>query len=87
MQKSAQKSNKIPKDFNQTKNQLAQKVLSTDQPELVSILNEIYLLYSKTEKKRTTVSQYNKEIEAPEKRIKSGKSIKLEDVLNEMENW
>lgn len=87
MQKSVQKSNKIPKDFNQTKNQLAQKVLSTDQPELVSVLNEIYLIYSKYEKKRTTISQYNKEIEAAEKRIKSGKFIKHEDVLKEMENW
>lgn len=84
MRKSASKS---PNGFIQSKNSLAQKVLSTDQPELVSILNDMYVLYAKHAKKRISIKQYNKEIDEAEKRIKQGKFVKHEDVLKEMDNW
>lgn len=45
------------------------------------------LLHIDTNEKRISVEQYNKEIEAAVKRVRGGKSVSNDDVMNEMEKW
>lgn len=37
--------------------------------------------------KRTSKAKYNSEVDASVKRVRSGKSISNEDVMNEMDKW
>jgi hypothetical protein len=40
-----------------------------------------------TTSKRATKTQYNKEIDAAVKRVRSGKSVSNDQVMNEMDKW
>lgn len=75
------------KNFDYSKNMLAQKILKAEEPGLIQILDDIYSDYFKHSKKRISIKQYNKELELAEKRINSGKFIRHEDLMDAMKNW
>ena len=64
------------------KNELAIKLLSLKDK---TIVHTIKLTAATT--KKTTKAQYNKEIDAAVKRVRSGKSVSNEQVMNKMEKW
>jgi len=52
------------------------------------ILKKIRSIFtSATEEPRATIAQYNKEIEAAEKRIKNGKYTSHDDLMREAKKW
>jgi hypothetical protein len=71
------------------KNELAIKLLSLKDQSIVHtfriIFDDLTGLSKKT--KRISKSKYNKEIDAAVKRVRSGKSVSHEAVMNEMEKW
>ncbi len=68
------------------KNELAIKVLSLKDKTLVHAFNVIFDDLTSTAKK-TGKAQYNKEIDATVKRVRNGKSVSNDQVMNEMEQW
>ncbi|MBX3165170.1 MAG: hypothetical protein KF900_11890 [Bacteroidetes bacterium] len=61
-------------------------LLTTKQQELLLEMAKS-LLHIDTNEKQISVEQYNKEIEAAVKRVRGGKSVSNDDVMNEMEKW
>ena len=68
------------------KNELAIKLLSLKDKTIVHTIKLIFDDLTATTKK-TTKAQYNKEIDAAVKRVRNGKSVSNEQVMNEMEKW
>ena len=68
------------------KNELAIKLLSLKDNEMVHVFKVIFDDLTTTHKK-TTKAQYNKEIDAAVKRVRGGKSISNEKLMNEMDKW
>lgn len=70
------------------KNELAIKLLSLKDESIVHTIKIIFEeLTSDTKIKKATKAQYNKETDAAVKRVRSGKSISNEQVMNEMDTW
>ena len=67
------------------KNELAIKLLSLKDKNIVHTINLIF--DDLTSVKRTTKAQYNKEIDAAVKRVRSGKSVSNDEVMKEMDKW
>ncbi|CAN5413086.1 hypothetical protein BH10BAC1_BH10BAC1_06080 [soil metagenome] len=71
------------------KNEIAVKLLLLKDKAIVHtfkvILDDLIGTAKKT--KRTTKAQYNKEIDSAVKRVRSGKSIPNDQVMNEMDKW
>jgi hypothetical protein len=68
------------------KTTLAIKLLSLKDKEIVHAIHVVYEdLTSITTK--TSKAEYNKEIDAALKRVKGGKFVSHEDVMNEMNDW
>jgi hypothetical protein len=68
------------------KNELAIKLLSLKDKAIVHAFKLIFDDLTSTAKK-TTKAQYNKEIDAAVKRVRSGKSVSNEAVMKEMDKW
>jgi hypothetical protein len=68
------------------KNELAIKLLSLKDRNIIHVLKMIFDDLTVTTKK-TSKSLYNKEIDAAVKRVRSGKSISNDKVMNEMDKW
>lgn len=68
------------------KNELAIKLLSLKDK---AIVHELKLIFDDLThiSKKTTKVQYNKEIDAAVKRVRSGKSVSNDQVMNEMDKW
>ncbi|MBK7310332.1 MAG: hypothetical protein IPI93_05955 [Sphingobacteriaceae bacterium] len=67
------------------KNELAIKLLSLKDKNIVHTINLIF--DDLTSVKRATKAQYNKEIDAAVKRVRSGKSVSNDEVMKEMDKW
>lgn len=69
------------------KNQVAIKLLTLNNQNIVHSINIIVddLIASITRK--STKSKYNSEIDAAVKRVRSGKSISNDKVMDEMDRW
>lgn len=67
------------------RNELAIKLLSVKDKYIVHTINLIF--DDLTSVKRTTKTQYNKEIDAAVKRVRGGKSVSNDEVMKEMEKW
>jgi hypothetical protein len=69
-----------------TKYELLNKLMSTNDERL---LEQLLAVFKKSDKQneRITISQYNKELEAAESRIKNGKFTTHEDLEREIEGW
>jgi hypothetical protein len=72
-------------EFEKQKNALAKKVVSVKDENTISLLLSYYR--DLTSVKRITKTQYNKEIEEAEKRVKAGKFVTNEQVMKEMKKW
>jgi hypothetical protein len=70
------------------KNELAIKLLSLKDKSIVHTI-KLFVddLIASSLNKKTTKIQYNKEVEAAVKRVRSGKSISNEEVMREMKEW
>lgn len=68
------------------KNELAIKLLSLTDKAIVHIFKLIFDDLTGTTKKTTKI-QYNKEIDAAVKRVRGGKSVSNDQVMNEMDKW
>ncbi len=68
------------------KNELAIKLLSLKDKAIVHIFKLIFDDLTITSKK-TAQTQYNKEIDAALKRVRSGRSVSNDQVMNEMDKW
>ena len=68
------------------KNELALKLLSLNER---SVIHSLTLIFDDLTNatKRTSKAQYNKEIDAAVKRVRSGKSVSNEQVMDEMDKW
>jgi len=69
------------------KNELAIKLLSLKDKTIVHTIKLIFDDLTAATTKKTTKAQYNKEIDAAVKGVRSGKSVSNEQVMNEMEKW
>ena len=76
----------IIQTVDEEKNELAIKLLSLKDKAIVHAFKLIFDDLTKTVKK-STKTQYNKDIDAAVKRVRSGKSVSNEDVMNEMDKW
>lgn len=65
--------------------ELMELLLKTESEAVLKKIRTIFNTYK--EDSRISIEQYNKEIEAAEKRIKKGKFVKHEDVARESEKW
>jgi methionyl-tRNA formyltransferase len=77
---------KMPISVEKEKNEMAIKLLSIKDDNIVQIL-KIMIDDLTSHTKKTSKSQYNKEIDAAVKRVRSGKFKSNEDVMNEMDKW
>lgn len=68
------------------KNELAIKLLSLKDKDMVHVFKLIFDDLTQTTQKTTKV-QYNKEIDAAVKRVRGGKSVSNDQVMNEMDKW
>jgi hypothetical protein len=71
--------------FERQKNTLAKKVMSIKDESTVMLLLSYY--QDLTAAKRISRTQYNKEIEEAEKRVKAGKFVTNEQVMDDMKKW
>ena len=69
------------------KNELAIKLLSLKDKSIVHTIKLIVDDLTSLGKKKTTQLQYNKEIDLAVKRVRAGKSISNDVVMNEMDRW
>ncbi|MCD6068199.1 MAG: hypothetical protein K0S33_3025 [Bacteroidetes bacterium] len=70
----------------ENKNELAIKLLSLKDEESVQMLKVIFEDITSNSKKISKV-RYNKEIDAAVKRVRNGKSIPNQQVMDEMDTW
>ena len=68
------------------KNELAIKVLSLKDKSIVHIF-KLILEDLTASTKKTSRAKYNKEIDAAVKRVRGGKSVSNNVVMNEMDKW
>jgi len=80
------KKNVILQSFEEEKNQLAIKLLSLKDKTLLLTFKVLFDDLTKPTKK-ISKTQYNKEIDAAVKRVRAGKSISNDEVMNEMDQW
>lgn len=86
MTRSPYKTKTILQTVEEEKNELAIKVLSLKDKELVHSFNLLFDdLTAGT--KRITKTQYNKEIDAAVKRVRSGKFVSNDQIMKEMDKW
>jgi hypothetical protein len=65
--------------------ELLELLLKTENEGVLKRIRSVFK--SANEDERVSIEQYNKEIEAAEKRIKKGKFTKHEDLMREAEKW
>lgn len=65
--------------------ELMELLLKTENESILKKVRSVFKSAGKDE--RVSIAQYNKEIEAAEKRIKKGKYTRHEDVMREAEKW
>lgn len=84
-----EKNKTIIQSVDEEKNELAIKLLSLKDQSMVHTFKMIFddLIGTSKKVKRTTKAKYNKEIDAAVKRVRAGKSISNEAVMNEMDSW
>lgn len=75
--------------LDEEKNELAIKLLSLKDKSIVHTFKLIFddLIVTSKKTKRTTKAKYNSEIDAAVKRVRGGKSISNDAVMNEMDKW
>lgn len=81
-----EKKKPIARTVEQEKNELAIKLLSLTDKAVVHAFSVIFDDLTSTSKK-TTKTQYNKEIDAAVKRVRNGKSVSNDEVMDEMDKW
>lgn len=81
MKSSIVKPKAVLQTLEEEKNELAIKVLSLKDQQIVHEINNLINELVPARVKRTSIKQYNKEIEEAEKRINEGKFTKHEDVV------
>lgn len=81
-----EKKKTILQTVEEEKNQLAIKLLSLKDKAIIHVFKLIFDDLTVTSKK-TTKAQYNKEIDAAVKRVRNGRSVPNEQVMNEMDKW
>jgi hypothetical protein len=81
-----EKKKTIIQTVEEEKNELAIKLLSLKDKAIVHAFKVIFEDLTSTTKKATKV-QYNKEIDAAVKRVRNGKSVSNDQVMNEMDKW
>ena len=81
-----EKKKTIPHTVEEEKNELAIKLLSLKDKVVVHALKVIFDDLTATTKK-TTKAQYNIEIDAAVKRVRNGKSVSNDQMMNEMDKW
>jgi hypothetical protein len=81
-----EKKKTILQTVEEEKNELAIKLLSLKDKAMVHVFKLIFDDLIVTTKK-TTKAQYNKEIDAAVKRVRSGKAVSNDQVMNEMDKW
>lgn len=81
-----EKKKKNLQSVEEEKNELAIKLLSLKDKAIVHIFKLIFDDLTLATKK-TTKAQFNREIDAAVKRVRSGKSVSNEQVMNEMDKW
>jgi hypothetical protein len=69
------------------KNEVAVKLLTLKNHDIVHSINLIVDELIASNAKKTSKQKYNNEINAAVKRVRNGKSISNDDVINEMEKW
>lgn len=84
-----EKKNTVIQSVNEEKTELAIKLLSLKDQSMIHTFKMIFedLIGTSKKVKRTTKAKYNSEIEAAVKRVRSGKSISNDAVMNEMDKW
>lgn len=84
-----EKKKTILQTVEEEKNELAIKLLSLKDQTMVHTFKMIFddLIGTSKKVKRTTKAKYNSEIDAAVKRVRSGKSVSNEAVMNEMDKW
>lgn len=68
------------------KNEVAIKLLSIKDKKIVHAIHVLVDDLTTSNRKRTSVSQYNKEIESAVKRVREGISISNEEAMKQMNN-
>ncbi len=83
------KNKTILQSVDDEKNELAIKLLSLKDQSMIHTFKLIFddLMSAAKKTKRTTKATYNKDVDAAIKRVRSGKSISNDDVMNEMDKW
>jgi hypothetical protein len=81
-----EKNKKKSKSVEEKKNELAIKLLSLKDVEVIDTFKDL-LEDLTTKRKKNNKNKYNKEIDAAVKRVRSGKSISNEKVMSEMDKW
>ncbi len=81
-----EKKKTIVQTVEEEKNELAIKLLSLKDKAVVHAFRVIFDDLTATTKKATK-AQYNKEIDAAVKRVRNGKSVSNDQVMNEMDKW
>ena len=76
----------ILQNVEEERKELAIKLLSLKDKMLIHAIKVIFDDLTATTKK-TTKAQYNKEIDAAVKRVRAGKSVSHDQVMNEMDKW
>ena len=69
------------------KNEVAIKLLSIKDKAVVHTIHLIVDDLTASNSKRTSVAQYNKEIEAAVKRVRGGESVSNDEVMKQMDKW
>jgi len=80
------KRNSIHSNIDEEKNELAIRLLSLRDEAAVHDFRIIFDELTSTTK-RTSRSQYNKEIDAAVRRVRNGKFVSNDDVMKEMNKW
>ena len=81
-----QKNKTLIQSFEAEKNKLAIKLLSIKDQSVLQAL-KFFLDELTAKHKRMSSAQYNKEINCAVERVRTGKSVSHNEVMNEMENW
>lgn len=71
----------------QEKNEIAIKLLSLKDEDIIRSIKIVVDDLTSARTKRTSKSKYNSEIDAAVKRVRNGKSISNDKVMDEMDSW
>ncbi len=86
MQTTLGKKKRVIQTPEEERNELAIKLLSLKDKDVIHAFKVIFDDLTSVAKK-TTKTQYNKEIDAAVKRVRNGKSVSNDQVMNEMDKW